>query len=68
MISMFKQGPIFLLRNKRLFEIIEVEITRVDYNYCNHPQSEIVWFYSAMMYPEDTDRIANSIDLDQTAF
>ena len=30
---MFKQGPYFLLRDERLFEITKVEITRVDYKY-----------------------------------
>ena len=27
----------------------------------------MAWFYKAAMYPKDADRIANSVDPDQTA-
>ena len=34
---------------------------------CNHSKSWIMWLYHRIMSPNDADRIANSVDPDQTA-
>ena len=38
-------------------------------NYCigNCPKNRTVWFYNAIMQPKDAERIASSVDSDQTA-
>ena len=49
-----KTGIRFSLRDKRLFEITEVKIVRVDCNYHSCPKN-------------GADAVANSVDTDQTA-
>ena len=34
---------------------------------CNYPKRLTVWFYDRVMHPKDADKMANSVDLDQTA-
>ena len=36
-------------------------------NYCNYPQISTMWLYHGIKSPTDTDRMANSVDPDQTA-
>ena len=50
---MFKTGIIFLLRNKRVFEISEVEITRVDC-ICT-VKNMFVKFVTGFRFPDSTD-------------
>ena len=45
---MFKVGPDFSLRDKRYFEINEVEITRVDYSIIKQSEYSICSFSIAM--------------------
>ena len=35
--------------------------------YCNHPKIWTKWLYHRLMHPKDADRLANSVDPDQTA-
>ena len=34
---------------------------------CNHPKIWTRWFYCKVMHPKDAERLANSVDPDQTA-
>ena len=36
-------------------------------NCCNYPKIRTVWPYHRVMSPKDADRMANSVDPDQTA-
>ena len=36
-------------------------------NYCNYPKIWLIWIFHRVMRPKDADRIANSVDPDQTA-
>ena len=36
-------------------------------NCCNYPEIWTVWFYHTVMYSKEADRMANSVDPDQTA-
>ena len=58
-----KTGTRFSLRDKRLFEITEVEITRVD---CNCRINETVGIDQALPRTKKANAMANSVDHGQT--